>query len=214
MPIVKKIKTEVGILGIWKLSESADDLGSLFQFSNQEKKEFKKFKAKRRKTEYLAVRLLLQDLLNKKQEIQYHKSGKPELKDIQKNVSISHSSDFVVVFISENRIGIDVENTQRNIEKVAVRFLHEEEFRQIQNLENPQTATILYWSAKEAIFKCAEEKGVQFNKQIFIPTFEIKSEGQFTGTLTTNSTTTNYKLWYLFYENNVIAYCVERELLT
>lgn len=214
MPIVKKIKTEVGILGIWKLSESADDLGSLFQFSNQEKKEFKKFKVKRRKTEYLAVRLLLQDLLNKKQEIQYHKSGKPELKDIQKNVSISHSSDFVVVFISENRIGIDVENTQRNIEKVAVRFLHEEEFRQIQNLENPQTATILYWSAKEAIFKCAEEKGVQFNKQIFIPTFEIKSEGQFTGTLTTNSAITNYKLWYLFYENNVIAYCVERELLT
>ncbi len=209
MPIVKKIETEFGNLGIWKLSESATDLISSFQFSNQEKEEFSKIKADKRKIEYLAARLLLQYLLNEKQEIKYLESGKPKLKNSSKKISISHSSEFVVVFISEKNIGIDFEDTRRNIEKVAARFLHEKEFQHIQNLENPQTATVLYWSAKEAIFKCSHEHGVQFNEQIFIPHFEIKKEGQFSGTLTAHQITSHFKLWYLFYQNNVIVYCVE-----
>lgn len=209
MPIVKKIKTEIGILGIWKLSEPVIDLISMFQFSKQEKEEFHKIKLNKRKTEYLAARLLLQELLNEKHEIRYHESGKPELKNIQQNISISHSSDFVVVFLSKNKIGTDVENTRRNVKKVATRFLHEKEFRHIKKLKNQQSATILYWSAKEAIFKCTTKQSVQFNEQIFIPAFEIKDNGRFTGTLSSNNTTISYKLWYFFYENNVIVYCVE-----
>ena len=206
MPIIEKTVTEAGVLGIWKLSEPVTDLVSLFQFSSKESEEFSKIKVDRRKTEYLATRLLLQELLNKKPEIQYHESGKPVLKNIQKNVSISHSSDFVVILLSENKIGIDVEDTQRNIEKVANRFLHEDELKHIQKSENPQSATILYWSAKEAIFKCTDKHGVQFNEQIFIQPFEIKKEGNFTGILNKNI---HYKLWYFFLENNVIVYCVE-----
>ena len=80
MSIVKKIETEIGILGIWKLSESVVDLVSLFHFSKQEKEEFSKIKSDRRKAEYLAARLLLQELLNEKHEIQYLESGKPEIK--------------------------------------------------------------------------------------------------------------------------------------
>jgi 4'-phosphopantetheinyl transferase len=156
MPIIKKIETEVGILGIWKLSESVNELVSLFNFSTKEKEEFSKIKADRRKTEYLAARLLLNELVNEKKEIQYQKSGKPELKNSQKNISISHSADFVVVFLSDKEIGIDVEYTQRNIKKVASRFLHEEEFKHIQSLDDPQTATVLFWSAKEAFFKCTD----------------------------------------------------------
>lgn len=209
MSLIKKIETEFGTLGIWRLSESVSDLISFFHFSNQEKEEFNRIKADRRKTEYLAARLLLQALVNKKLEIQYLESGKPKLKNSRQNISISHSSDFVVVFLSTYNIGIDVEDTKRNIKKIASRFLHEKEFLHIKNLTDPQAATVLYWSAKEAIFKCTDERGVQFNKQIFIPNFEIKEEGQFSGTITANQIISNYKLWYLFYENNVIVYCVE-----
>ena len=209
MPFVKKIETGIGTLGIWKLSESVSDLVSFFQFSDKEKEEFSKIKSNRRKTEYLSVRLLLKALLNQNPEIRYLKSGKPELINSEKNISISHSSDFAVVFLSKYKIGIDIEDTQRNIDKVATRFLHKEEMKHIQNLNDPQTASILYWSAKEAIFKCSNESGIQFNKQIFITNFEIKKEDQFTGKLTARQITSKYKLWYLFYENNVIVYCVE-----
>lgn len=209
MPFVKKINNDIGTLGIWKLSEPVSSLISIFNFSIKEKEEFTKIKVDKRKTEYLATRLLLQILLNKKAEIQHLESGKPILIKNQKNISISHSSDFVVLLLSNNQIGIDVENTHRNIKKIANRFLSEAELKHTQNLENWQAATVLYWSAKEAIYKCTEQIEIDFNKQIFIPSFKIKNQGQFTATLTCNNTITNYKLWYFFYENNVIVYCVE-----
>lgn len=210
MPLVEKINTNTGILGIWKLTESYTKLELLFQFTENEKEEFSKIKADQRKKEYIAARLLLQEILTEKNEIKYHKSGKPLLEKIQKNISISHSSDFVVVFISEQKIGIDIENTKREIKKIASRFLHKKESKHILSLENQQTVTILYWSAKEAIFKCSEEHGIQFNSQISIPPFEIKDKGNFTGILNQNN---HYKLWYFFYENNVIVYCVEDNTL-
>ena len=127
MAFVRKIETEVGVLGIWKLSESDADLISQFKFSEKEIEEFSKIKVERRKKEYIAIRLLLNELLNKKPEIAYLDSGKPELKNSSSNISISHSSDFVVAIVSEKNIGIDVENTQRNIDKIATRFLSENE---------------------------------------------------------------------------------------
>ena len=209
MSIVEKINTEAGIVGIWKLSESVNDLISKFNFSEIEKEEFKKNKADKRKIEYLATRFLIQNLIDKKPEIEYCESGKPVLKNIQKNISISHSSEFVVVLLSNYKIGIDVENTNRNIGKIANRFLHKKELAHLESLRNSQACKILYWSAKEAVFKCTEEKNIQFNKQIFIPNFNIENEGQFTATLTCGNTVAHYKLWYFFYENNVIVYCVE-----
>ena len=208
MPLTEKIETEVGVLGVWKLSETTSEIVANFTFNEKEKTEFKKITADKRKTEYLATRILLQELLNVKPEISYHKSGKPELVNIQKNISISHSSDFVVVLVSDKNIGIDVENTDRNIKKIANRFLCDDELKHIEKLENPQSVSILYWSAKEAIFKCTDKDGIQFDKQILIHPFEIKKDGVFTGTLNKNI---QYKLWYMFYENNVVVYCVELE---
>ncbi len=206
MPIIEKINTEAGVLGIWKLSESASELISNFQFSEKEKEEFDKIKVERRKKEYIATRLLLKGLIDKKPKILYLESGKPVLKNSHENISISHSSEFIVILISEKNIGIDVENTHRNIKKIANRFLCEEELNYIQNTADPQTATILYWSAKEAIFKCTDDDGILFDKQIFIQPFEIKTEGNFNATLNKD---TRYKLWYFFIENNVVVYCVE-----
>ncbi len=206
MPLIKTINTEAGVLGIWKLSESITELNSQFKFSEKEKEEFNKIKIERRKKEFVATRILLTETLGKKPEIIYLESGKPLLKNSRKNISISHSSEFVVALVSEKNIGIDVENTQRNIKKIANRFLCEEELNYIQNMVDPQTATILYWSAKEAIFKCTDEDGILFDKQIFIQPFEIKTMGNFKATLNKN---TRYKLWYFFIENNVVVYCVE-----
>lgn len=206
MPFTEKIKTESGLLGIWKICESSSDLAANFQFSESEKEEFDRFKIDRRKIEFLAVRLLLQELLNKKVEIQYHKTGKPKLKTSKLNISISHSSKFVVILLSNKKIGIDVEDTERNIEKIATRFLHNSELKNIQNTNNQQVAKIICWGAKEAIFKCTEKQNIEFKEQILIDPFELKNKGKFTATL---NKTIHYNLWYIKIENNVIVYCVE-----
>jgi 4'-phosphopantetheinyl transferase len=206
MALVKKIKTEFGELGIWKLSETSKELKAQFLFSKKEQEEFDNIKAERRKREYLAARLTLENLLSGKPKIAYLKSGKPILKNNTKEISITHSAELVAVLISEQKSGIDAENIDRNIDKVANRFLHKEELNTINNSKNPQIGKVLYWSAKEAIFKCTNLEGIQFNEQIFIPPFEIKKEGSFKGCL---NNTDHFNLWYFFYENNVIVYCVE-----
>jgi phosphopantetheine--protein transferase-like protein len=208
MPFAEKITTKTGVLGIWKLKETAADLISQFQFSDNELENFTKIKHETRKREYLATRLLLQKLLNKKVEIEYLQSGKPLLKNSHFNISISHSANFVAIIISTKKIGIDIENTNRNITKIATKFLSSDEIEHIKKTENKQIATTLYWSAKEAIFKCTNENGIQINEQIAILPFEIKKEGKFAGIFNKE---THYKLWYLFYENNIIVYCVEQQ---
>lgn len=210
MSFEKKIIIPDGIIGIWNLNDSVDELYKHCQLSDSEKLKFDSLIAERRKKEFLATRLLLHKLLGKNQQINYEEVGKPFLKSSSKNISISHSADFVTIFISERNIGIDVEQTTRNIDKVAKRFIHPKEQEFIETLENQQLAKILFWSAKEAIFKCSRSQGILFNKQICIKPFLLKTEGDFEGILQIDEDKIIFYLHYLFLKNNVMVYCVEQ----
>ncbi len=209
MPFVKKIEVENGLIGIWEITETADSLISDFHFSKDEETDFQKFKGEKRQKEYLITRLLLQHLLGEKTEIAYQESGRPQLKNSAKQISISHSAEFVAIFISNELAGIDVENMNRNIDRVTKRFLHPDELAWIEKSDHHQISKMLCWCAKEAIFKCSCENGVQFDKQIFIPPFDIGKTDFFNGRLITENGVENYKLWYFYFGNNLIVYCVE-----
>lgn len=211
MPFVKKIEVENGILGIWEITESAEALKSAYQFSENEIAVFNRFILEKRQVEYLATRLLLEHLTGSKTEIFYEKSGCPILKNSHKKVSISHSAELVVIFLSEDFTGIDVENRNRNVEKVTNRFLHADELVWAEKQPDPQSAKILLWSAKEAIFKCTRQSGIQFDTQIYIFPFEMNDSDCFSGKLKGKPGIENYRLWYFYFKNNIIVYCVEVE---
>ena len=209
MPLVKKIATEAGILGIWELLETVSELEQLFQLTESENDEYQQIKFERRKTEYLAIRILTQILSGKKVEIEYLPSRKPRLKNESSFISISHSQNLVAVLIAANhRIGIDAEQVDRHIGNAAKRFLSDKEADDIQHLEDQQIGKILYWCAKESIFKCTQNQGILFNKQILILPFQPYDKGTFHGSLTIGEKIENYKLWYFKYKNNMVVYCV------
>ncbi|MGM0619872.1 MAG: 4'-phosphopantetheinyl transferase family protein [Bacteroidota bacterium] len=208
MPFSKKIETPEGVIGIWELTESSSNLEADFQFSDAEKATFENFKIEKRKKEFLAVRLLLKKILGQKAEIIYDESGKPKIQNSNYNLSISHSTQLAVVFLSKKNIGIDAENITRNIKTVVDRFLSEKEKEQTSNTSDTQTAQIIYWSAKEAIFKCTREKNIQFNTGILIQP-ETKP-GQLHGQQLKNNCTAHFELRYFFHQNNVVVYCVEQ----
>jgi phosphopantetheinyl transferase len=210
MPFEKKISTTDGLIGIWNLNDSLDDLKKQCQLSDSEEQRFDTLIIERRKKEFLATRILLQKLFGSHQLIIYNAVGKPLLQNSSKNISISHSADFVTIFVSEKVIGIDVERTTRSIDKVAKRFLHPKEQEFIEILENKQWAKILLWSAKEAIFKCSKFQGILFNEQIRIKPFALKAEGDFEGSLQLDENKTIFNLHYIFFKNNVMVYCVEQ----
>ena len=209
MPFAAKIEVEGGLTGIWELSETPDELIDGFRFSENEKLEFGHFSNSRRKVEFIAIRKTLQVLLDNKYEIGYKTDGKPFLKNDRRHLSISHSPELVVVSVSSKNCGIDVENIGRNIDRVAGRFLHPGELKQIENSGEKQFYTMMVWCAKEAIFKCSCRSNIQFKEQIYID-LPCNSEGNvFNGILSLSEIRENYRLWYYLYKNNMIVYCVE-----
>src|SRR5690554_6708493 len=117
-------------LGLWELDEDSQSMQSNFIFTDGEKKEYDRIKNERRKREYLAVRLLLHSMLQIKTSINYNHCGKPSINN-SLNISISHSSELVAVLLSDMPAGIDAESIHRNTEKVASRFLSDNEQKHI-----------------------------------------------------------------------------------
>ena len=211
MDWVKKIETEVGLLGIAELNKPLEEILEGFQFSASEKEKFSQFNFEKRKIEFLVVRLVASELLNKKAEIIYNSSGRPKLKNSRLNISISHSHELVTVLISDKKTGIDVENINRPIEKVAHRFLSATEMEYVKKQDNPRTAMVFYWSTKEAVFKCTDLQGIQFNREIIIQPVNMHRTDKFQAELLKNEKKRLYNCRGFFFKNNVVVYCVEEE---
>src|SRR5690554_2316674 len=181
---IREISDDIrGRLGIWELNDSYELLRQKCRLSETEEKKIESITNEKRRCEYLSVRLLLQELLPDKVEIGYTDTGKPVLEQ-SVHITISHSARLAAVLVSEQPAGIDIEQISRNTEKVASRFLAEPELRHVQLTPEPALTRILYWSAKEALFKCTPVTGIDFREHILInPFFPSEEAGKFYGRL-------------------------------
>ena len=88
-------------------------------------------------------------------EFEYSEQGKPYIKsDI--NFNMSHSGDYVVLAVSDDPVGVDIERLRHGRLLVAKRFFCEEEYTEILKYsdENEQDKCFLeYWTMKEAYVK-------------------------------------------------------------
>jgi len=210
MPLIEKIANQNGTIGVWELKETADDLLKSCTINSDDTARLESFKAEKRRKEFLATRLLLQNLIPENTPIIYRDEfGKPSLINSDLNISITHSADLAAIILSEKNIGIDVEQLQRNIDKVVTRFASTAEIEFIESSKDPQFVKILLWAAKEAIFKCSGIHGVQFNEQIAITPFDYNAHSCFTGALRHPEKEVGYDLFFRIIKNNILVYCVQ-----
>jgi 4'-phosphopantetheinyl transferase len=178
MPLFKTITQTEGIIGVWQLSETLDEL--LPFFSDQELKDpvYLQYTHEKRKIEWLATRSLIKLLIGPDFTISYAESGKPILKHTRYgNISISHSRYFAAVYIHEKlHVGLDIEDSARNYNSIEKRYLSDEEL--LQTGKNP-LLQCLYWCAKEAIFKLVPDQDIEFRNQIHISLFNPEVEDHF-----------------------------------
>ncbi|MGM0589395.1 MAG: 4'-phosphopantetheinyl transferase family protein [Bacteroidota bacterium] len=107
-------------------------------------------------------------------EVLKEESGRPyiPLKDQTLQVGISHSRDTILVAISDQQIGIDLESVQRETDdRLRNRILDPKERNELKSVE-----TIRLWTIKEAVLKL-RGTGLRFamNNVVLIR----KSEDQF-----------------------------------
>ena len=89
-------------------------------------------------------------------EIGRTKLGKPYFVDSPLHFSISHTPHFVFVALSDRPIGIDAEETDRDIKlALAEKLLSPGELAQFQNAEDKRLALLKFWVLKEAAGKCS-----------------------------------------------------------
>jgi len=202
MPLYKSITVPKGLLSIWQMTEPSVELLAYFTAEELADQAFQKFTFEKRKTEWLATRALLKEMIGPTFQISYTESGKPLLSHpVYPHISISHSRDFVSVLIHEHSaVGIDIESINRNYAPIRNRYLSETELKQVN--ENPMLQCI-YWCAKEAVFKLVEEKGVDFKKQIEVIAFDPQQN-----TFQTRFTTGNQERIFQLQHTNFKEHCM------
>lgn len=174
--LYRKFQIENKIVGIWKISESLEDLLLLATPDKAFLSELEKIISEKRKKEKLATRCLLLELLPDGFQLEYLLSGKPQLVEGKYHLSISHTGDFVAVALSELPIGIDIQQWDRRVEKVKSRFVSESEYIEPE-LEFPHL--MIHWSAKEAMFKWLGKEEVNWTEHLFVKPFSPKEKGDF-----------------------------------
>ena len=165
MGIIRNTTENNCSIAIWDTQETLDELLKLsrpFYLT--------KFKTEKRKKEFLASRLLVQEI-SQNTIITYNEFGAPEL-DNGKYISISHSKEMVAIIISEQQVGMDVEQISEKVLHLSSKFVSE---NNLNNL-NKEKATLI-WCCKEAIFKLHQKGNVDFKEDIKLTPFSLQNKG-------------------------------------
>ncbi len=181
MPILfKNEECSGGIVAVWKITETVDELLELLKLNQEELARLYSFRLDKRKLEFLAIRCLIKSVLNIDPEILYLDSGRPVLHNSSYNLSISHTKGYAAIALSKsNYSGIDIEFPSERVVKVYDRFVSAEEKMFIPTEQELAYYTLL-WSLKEAMYKIFDEKSVVFNRDLKCYPFELKDEGEMT----------------------------------
>lgn len=175
MPLYKEIiLKENAKLYLWKITEDSGELHRAVKLNNSSQNRVDSMKSVSHQKGFLAVRMLLQHIGYTDFDLYYDAFGKPHLTD-GKCISISHSHTFSAIAISNQRIGLDVEQVKEKILKIASRFMDVSHLENLSEIEKRIKATVI-WGIKESIFKIKNIEGISFRNHIFEEDFSFEDK--------------------------------------
>jgi len=155
-------------LGLWQMDETIAELCNLYPWLTSYLPALgKRYKNEGRKMEFLAVRVLLHEMLlmagcteaqiSKIGEIQHNEAGKPLLKGF--HVSVSHTKGFAALIISKSQeVAVDIEYLSDRVERIAPKFLRKDE--KAADLDS----LLVHWCSKETVYKLFSSENLQFQE--------------------------------------------------
>ena len=119
-----------------------------------------------RKVEFLGVRKLRNES-KLPSPIYYTETRKPFIgRELNTFISISHSKNYCAFGTSSTELGIDIEEVSPRIERIASRFVSNEETKFIG--EHSILDLTKLWTMKEAMFKLNNRTGIEFKSELII----------------------------------------------
>ena len=133
---------------------------SLREVSEQRREQALRFKHEQGRRLCVLAYLLLKQGLREEYGImdnpvfEYNKHGKPSIVGHPEIFfNLSHCKEAVACAISDQPVGIDVESVRSYKERLARYTMNDEEVRDIETSEQPDTTFIRLWTMKEATMK-------------------------------------------------------------
>ena len=197
-------------IGLWEITEDYETLFGMTHLNNEDIRRLNRFKNLNRKIESLSVRALLQQMTRPDARIVYRKhSHKPYLDDESYNISVSHSHMYTSILLGKDKlVGVDLEYMSHNIERIAHKFINEQEIITNHLLTRRQHLYI-HWCAKEALYKICDKEDINFQKNLTIKPFKVEPEGDIIGVVNNNLRNEEYRMHYQLENNYVWVYCIK-----
>lgn len=181
---------------IWKIDETLEQLRLGIELSVEDQARVKEISSEKRLKEFLSLRHCLKHLFGTNVMVRYSENGKPHLTDYNISVSFSHTDGFAgVIMANDIEVGLDLELKRENIQRIARRFMREEE-KQSLSQENKIEHLLFYWGAKESIVKIEDNKKLDFLKNIEVEPFRFSNECDTNAYLKLKNETKRYKLTF------------------
>ncbi|WP_333599554.1 4'-phosphopantetheinyl transferase family protein [Flavobacterium sp.] len=209
MPLLKIIELNQNTqLLVWKIAESFDELFNSVALKEVSLARLESMKSESHQKGFLSVRRLLATAGYTDFDLYYDEFGKPHLKD-NKHISISHSHAFSVIALSDEIIGVDLEQLKEKTLKIAPRFM---DIAHLENLsdENRLRKATVVWGIKEGVFKIKNEKGISFPDHIFEHDFDLKDQ-KCTAELRFNNRVEYFDILFDFIEDYVFVCAFEKK---
>jgi len=205
MPLVNTIitKNNTKIL-VWKIEEAIEYLHEATLLTSKSLERLSNFKNEIHKKQFLCVRQLLQLNHLTDEDLFYDEVGKPFLKD-NKYISISHSSMYVVIALSDKNIGVDIERKNPKISLVQRKFIGDEQSFIEKDLEKEYLSII--WSAKESLYKILGLKGISLKQDIKIHPFKL-SDKKTTATIEKDHYKKTFEVHFSKIENYTLVFAM------
>jgi len=215
MPIISHHTIEPeGELGLWQISEYQSWFLRRLKPTGDELKQLEQIKGKSRRLEWMAVRWLLHKMSGRRKRAICLKDehGKPHLVDSPWEISFSHSKQLVTVIAAPMLVGIDIQNITPSIERIAHKFMREEELKSLKSKTRLEHLHV-YWGAKEALYKAYGRRKLDFRTHIFVRPFKYDvTFGRCEGYVIKDDFEMHFNLFYKKIDNHMLVYAVEKDL--
>lgn len=199
-----------GGIALWRIEETADELYALLHTRRYDEA-LATIHHDARRAEWLAVRVLLAQVLGNDKHIDYRETGSPYLTDGSYHISISHTKGYAVLAYHRNGpIGVDVEHVAERVMRVAHRYTRPEEYDYINRAVECERLMyyILNWSAKETLYKyVGDARAADFQDCFLLQPYMLQpSQGEIVGHIFLDGVR-RVRVYYFIFSDIVCTYC-------
>ena len=155
---------------IWHIEEPLEQLKKDLKLSKTDEIKLQKRKILSHQKEFLASRRLLLEAGIPTHSLSHDPNGIPRPESGQQ-LSISHTKNLAGIALGTKPLGIDIEVFRPKIRRIATRFLHADETFVLKGDQVIEKLTLI-WTAKEALYKALNQKGIIFSEQLLVTPFQ------------------------------------------